>query len=143
MSDTLVNLPGGARARRAEEQRRLASIEAKLDSHLKGAAKAAPNAPTPLPPKSPVEAALERLAQNLGDDTWSLPACCTINRTMGEEQMLATGFTVDGVFFPLKLAYEIGIMALDGRIDYYRLGPLIHELKGRDPRAQPARRPRL
>jgi hypothetical protein len=39
MSDTLVNLPGGARARRAEEQRRLVSIEAKLDSHIKGAAK--------------------------------------------------------------------------------------------------------
>jgi hypothetical protein len=145
MSDTLINLPAGARARRAEEKRRLALIEAKLDDHLRQGQEAAPAASpaTPTPPKSPTDEALELLARNLGDDTWFLPTCCAISRDMDDEGMYATGFTVEDVFFPLRLAYEIGVMSLSGAINYNLLGPLIHDLKGRDPRSRPALRPEL
>jgi hypothetical protein len=117
----------------------LERFEAKLDAHLGKEVPASAGTSTP----TPVDAALERLARNLGDDTWTLPACCVINRGMDDEGMFATGFTVDGVYFPLKLAFELNIVALDGRIDYYRLGPILHALKGGSPFTQPARRPRL
>jgi hypothetical protein len=121
---------------------RLARVEEKLDAYIewKGAAPAAPN---PTPPRSPEEEALQNLARNLGDGSWTLPAICTINRTIDDEGELATGFTVDGVYFPLKLAYDLNIVALDGRVDFYRLGPILHTLKGGSPLTQPARRPRL
>jgi hypothetical protein len=121
---------------------RLARVEEKLDAYIegKGAAAAAPN---PTPSRSPLDEALQNLARNLGDGSWTLPAICTINRTMDDEGEIATGFTVEGFFFPLKLAYDLNIVALDGRVDVYRLGPILHTLKGGSPLTQPARRPQL
>jgi hypothetical protein len=121
---------------------RLARVEEKLDAYIegKGAAAAAPN---PTPSRSPLDEALQNLARNLGDGSWTLPAICTINRTMDDEGEIATGFTVEGSYFDLKLAYDLNIVALDGRVDVYRLGPILHTLKGGGPLTQPARRPRL
>jgi hypothetical protein len=117
----------------------------KLEAHMKGeeVAAQAVTSTTPLPPKSPVEEALQFLARELGSGNWTLPAFATINRTMDDEGEIATGFTVEGFFFPLKLAYDLNIVALDGRVDVYRLGPILHTLKGGSPLTQPARRPQL
>jgi hypothetical protein len=114
----------------------------KLDKHMKEVGSNAPST-TPTPPKSPVDSALQNLARNLGDGSWTLPAFATINRTMDDEGEIATGFTAEGFYFPLKLAFDLNIVALDGRVDYYRLGPILHALKGGSPLTQPARRPRL
>jgi hypothetical protein len=143
----MAHLPASPTARRKEEEarrlERLRDMERKLDTfHRGGVAQAAPTT-TPLPSRSPEEEALQNLARNLGDGSWTLPAICTINRTVDDEGELATGFTVDGVYFPLKLAFDLNIVALDGRVDVYKLGPILHTLKGGSPLTQPARRPRL
>jgi hypothetical protein len=145
----MAHLPASPTARRKEEEarrlERLRDMERKLDTfHRGGVAKAASSTPLPqTPSRSPEEEALQNLARNLGDGSWTLPAFATINRAMDDEGEIATGFTVEGFFFPLKLAYDLNIVALDGRVDVYRLGPILHTLKGGSPLTQPARRPRL
>jgi hypothetical protein len=138
----MAHLPANPAARRKEEEarrlERLRDMERKLDTfHREGAAAQA--APT----TTPFDGPLLHLARELGSGNWTLPAFATINRTMDDEGEIARGFTVEGFYFPLKLAYDLNIVALDGRVDVYRLGPILHTLKGGSPLTQPARRPRL
>jgi hypothetical protein len=138
MSDTLVNLPGGARARRAEEQRRLVSIEVKLDSHIKGAAKAAPEAPTP--PRSPFDEALDQLSRNLANCSWFLHPAVSLERRMDEDCDRIESLTYDGVRLSLREAVELGLVTLDGRTNHFKWQAIAHAVNGRDERTTPARR---
>jgi hypothetical protein len=114
--------------------------DAKLDKHLagEGVAKAAPT-----PPSDPLDAALDRLSRKLADGSWSLHPAVSIECRMDADCDRVEALVYDGIRLELKQAFELGLVALDGRVDHLKLQAIAHRFHGRDPRMTPARRLRL
>ena len=96
-SVSLVNLPGSPSARRKEVAIRLAAVEAKLDTCIKGAAKAAP---TPPPAEDP---RVKALARAMGHRDYYFPTGARPHLTFDEDgEPIATGITLCGRFWSVR-----------------------------------------
>jgi hypothetical protein len=121
-------LPANATARRREEEirirERLAAMERKLDGVIlnggaqPGGAKA--------PPPTPLDAAIAHLARRLGSDETLLPGACVIERRLEGDDEVAIGFTVQHLHFTIREAFDLGVLALDGRLNRSRLTTLLN-----------------
>jgi hypothetical protein len=114
---------------------------------LKEAASAASTSTTPLPPKPPINAsldpALDHLSLMLGSGEWSLHPSISIERRMFEDGDRAVALTYAGLRMTIREAWDLNLLAADGRFDHLKAQAISHAVLGRDPRTIPARRLRF
>jgi hypothetical protein len=131
-----MNLPASPTARRAEEmvrarQRmealdRVALMERKLDAVILNGGAQPGGTQAPPPPATPLDATIDRLARRLGSDEALLPGACVIERRLEGDDEVAIGFTVQHLHFTIREAFDLGVLALDGRLNRSRLTTLLN-----------------
>jgi hypothetical protein len=100
---------------------RLATMDAKVDQLVKGAAQA--------PPTPPQDPRVARLAKAMGDPLYHFPSGAQVNLTWDEDgEVIATGLTLEGRFWSVSDIVKLGLINERGAWLWHRYSAISHAL---------------